>query len=164
MGALAGLSGGNGGTGGAGTEGGEGGSTLTSPHRSFGPLKKSSTSAIVSPTYALGLPFGDSPAIISKVFCAAAAKPRARICRPAVDRFNAKGGGLPRLHVGLEPAAPAPSRPSGSHQHARWLRHLWRSYRPHGLGSVARRRAIARTSERQGVPPGAASRPQRAAP
>ena len=112
MGALAGLDGGGGGLGGAGTEGGEGGSTLTSPHRSFGPLKKSSTSAIVSPTYALGLPFGDSPAIISKVFCAAAAKPRARICRSAVDRLNRVLRAEACLgYMVLEPAAPAPSRP-----------------------------------------------------
>ena len=98
MGALAGLKGGDGGMGGAGTEGGEGGSTLTSPHRSFGALKKASTSSIVPPMYTLALPLSDSPTITSKVCCTAPAKPSARICRPAVHRLNAKGLGLPRLH------------------------------------------------------------------
>ena len=98
MGALAGLDGGGGGLDGAGTEGGEGGSTAASPHRSFGPPKKAETSSMLPPTYTLGLPFSGSPAITSKVVCTAPAKPRARICRPVVDRLNAKGGGLPRLH------------------------------------------------------------------
>ena len=113
MGALAGLNGGNGGMGGAGTEGGEGGSTLTSPHRSFGALKNAWTSSIVPPTYTLGLPFSDSPVISSKVFCTAPAKPRARICRPAVERLSARGG-LPRLHQCSISARTCSARPESS--------------------------------------------------
>eukprot|EP00964_Phaeocystis_antarctica_P033381 scaffold18942_cov63-Phaeocystis_antarctica.AAC.12 len=112
MGALAGPNGGDGAMGGAGTEGGEGGSSFASTHRSFGPLKNAETSSMLEPTYTLGLPFSDSPAMISKVVCTAAAKPRARICRSAVDRLNRVLRAEACLgYMVLEPAAPAPSRP-----------------------------------------------------
>ena len=102
QGASAGLDGGDGGMGGAGIEGGAGDSILTSPHRSFGAVRKASTSAIVAPTYALGFPFSDAPAITAKVSCTAPAKPRARICQQVRARLNIGGRGhaerMPHLH------------------------------------------------------------------
>ena len=88
--------------GGAGIEGGAGDPILTSPHRSFGAVRKASTSAIVAPTYALGFPFSDAPAITAKVSCTAPAKPRARICQQVRARLNIGGRGhaerMPHLH------------------------------------------------------------------